>query len=64
MREDARTTFSTKSAMEIYVKMHRWIIYVWTGRGKRGKFYESLRYSSFNVIFLVSVGKSDIDYCH
>lgn len=63
MSEDAKATFSTKPAMEIYVKMHRWIIYVWTGRGKRGKFYENLRYSSFNTIFLALVIKSDIDYC-
>lgn len=64
MREDVRAIFSTKPAMEMYVKMYRWTIYVLTGRGKKGKFYENLRYSSFNVIFLISVGKGDIDSCH
>lgn len=64
MREDARATFSTKAAMEMYVKIYRWIIYILIGRGKRGNFLEKLGYSSFNVIFLVSVGKSDIDFHH
>lgn len=35
-----------------------------TGRGKRGKFNENLSYSSFNEIFLISVGKYDTDFCH
>lgn len=35
MTEDARKTFSTKPAMEMYVKMYRWMIYVLIGRGKK-----------------------------
>lgn len=64
MTEDARKTFNTKPAMEMYVKMYRWMIYVLIERGKKKNFYENLRYSSFDVIFLISAGKSDIDFCH
>lgn len=36
MKENGRAASSTKPAMEMYAKIHRWMLYVLTGRSIRG----------------------------
>lgn len=38
MAEDVRKAFSTKPAMEMYVKMYRYMIYVLIGKEKKKNF--------------------------